>query len=136
MKVAIASDHAGFKLKESLRAYLQSQKHEVADMGTDSETSVDYPDFAKPVAAAVSSGDADMGVLICGSGIGMAITANRLKNVKRVHIKRPDGKIFFLGSNKPFPKIHIGKLRPERTCTEYNRSIIHISCLERLTKQK
>ena len=84
MKVEIASDHAGFKLKESLRAYLQSQKHEVADMGTDSETSVDYPDFAKPVAAAVSSGDADMGVLICGSGIGMAITANRLKNVRAV----------------------------------------------------
>lgn len=84
MKVAIASDHAGFKLKEILKPFLTSQGCNVSDLGTNSENSVDYPDFAKAVASAVSKGVANLGVLICGSGIGMCMTANKFKNIRAV----------------------------------------------------
>lgn len=86
MKVAIASDHAGFKLKEALKAYLKSQRHETIDCGTGSEDSVDYPDLGKKVAGQVSSKAVDVGVLVCGSGIGMCMTANRYKGVRAVVI--------------------------------------------------
>ncbi len=84
MKVVIASDHAGFTMKESLKLLLQSLQYEVTDLGTNSEESVDYPDFAKKVGAAVSIHKAEMGVLICGSGIGMCMAANRFKGVRAV----------------------------------------------------
>jgi ribose 5-phosphate isomerase B len=84
MKVAIASDHAGFQTKVELDSFLRKLGHTVNDFGTDSTDSVDYPDFAKLVAKSVSSQKADVGVLVCGSGIGMAITANRFKNVRAV----------------------------------------------------
>lgn len=86
MKVAIASDHAGFTLKESLKSFLKSQKIDVRDYGTHSADSVDYPDFAKLVASDVSLGKADAGVLVCGSGIGMAMTANKYTGVRAVVI--------------------------------------------------
>lgn len=82
MKVAIASDHAGFKLKEFLKPLLKSLKHEVADYGTGSDTPVDYPDFGKLVAEAVSKNRADRGVLVCGSGIGMCMVANKFAGVR------------------------------------------------------
>lgn len=86
MKVAIASDHAGFRMKEALKPFLASLKLDIIDLGTDSEEAVDYPDFGKKVGAAVSSKKADRGVLICGSGIGMCITANRYKHVRAAAI--------------------------------------------------
>jgi ribose 5-phosphate isomerase B len=86
MKIAIASDHAGFKTKETIAAFLKSENLQFTDFGTSSEDSVDYPDFAKKVAKAVSGKGADMGILVCGSGIGMAMAANRFKGVRAVVI--------------------------------------------------
>ena len=80
--VAIGSDHAGFALKESLVETLAQLGYEAIDLGTDSVDSVDYPDFAHAVAAALGAGKADKGVLICGSGIGISMAANRHPDVR------------------------------------------------------
>ena len=80
--VAVGADHAGFPLKEDLKACLKEQGYEVLDLGTDSHESVDYPDFAARVAAAVASGKVPWGMLVCGTGIGMAITANKIPGVR------------------------------------------------------
>ena len=77
MRIAIGADHAGFTLKDHLRARLAEAGHELHDFGAHSEVSVDYPDFAAQVARAVAAGSAERGILVCGSGIGMAIAANR-----------------------------------------------------------
>lgn len=82
MKVAIASDHRGYHLKEKVMSLLRAKGHEVVDDGPDNEQSVDYPDFASRVASQVSRGEADRGVLICGTGIGMAITANKFPRIR------------------------------------------------------
>lgn len=83
MRVAIASDHGGFEQKQQLVRYVGDELHcEVIDMGTDSDASVDYPDFGVKVARAVSAGDAERGVLVCGTGIGMALTADKVAGVR------------------------------------------------------
>jgi ribose 5-phosphate isomerase B len=82
MRVAIGSDHAGYRLKESLRAHLRERGHDVTDLGTDSEQSVDYVDFVVPLARAVAHGDYDRGIFTCGSGIGPAVAANKLPGVR------------------------------------------------------
>jgi ribose 5-phosphate isomerase B len=82
MKVAIASDHRGYHLKEKVVSLLKSKGHEVIDDGPCTEEKVDYPDFAAVVASKVSSGTVDRGILICGTGIGMAITANKFPRVR------------------------------------------------------
>lgn len=82
MRIVIASDHAGFNLKESLKVYLAGKGEVVKDFGAFSSESCDYPDFAKKVAEVVSEGGADFGVLVCGSGVGMCITANRYRGVR------------------------------------------------------
>jgi ribose 5-phosphate isomerase B len=82
MKVAIGSDHRGYDPKRSIIALLQQLGHEVLDMGAHGKESCDYPDYALPVAEAVGRGDADRGVLICGTGIGMCISANKVKGVR------------------------------------------------------
>jgi ribose 5-phosphate isomerase B len=82
MRIALAADHAGFSLKETLRAHLTSLGHEALDFGTHSEERCDYPDFAKAAAEAVNGGTASRGVLVCGSGIGMCIAANRFPLVR------------------------------------------------------
>ena len=84
MRVAIGSDHAGYKLKEVIANYLKRKKIEFKDFGTHSEESVDYPDFAYPVARAVAGGEFDRGILICGSGVGVSITANKVKGIRAV----------------------------------------------------
>ena len=81
MKVHVGADHAGFRIKERLKEVLVELGHDVVDAGPDSEDSCDYPDFAKKVAKAVGSGKADRGVLICGTGIGMSMVANRSEGV-------------------------------------------------------
>jgi ribose 5-phosphate isomerase B len=82
MKVAIGSDHAGFALKERIKRELESLGHTVTDVGTTSATeSVDYPDFAIPVGERVASGEADRGVVMCATGIGASIAANKVSNV-------------------------------------------------------
>ena len=80
-KIAVASDHAGFPLKEILKAYLFEKGLEIFDAGTYSQIAVDYPDFGIKVAQGVSSGQFEKGLLVCGSGIGMSIVANKFPGV-------------------------------------------------------
>ena len=82
MKIAIGADHAGFVLKEKLRQQLAQDGHEVVDFGPASADSCDYPDFAQPVARNVAGGRADRGILVCSTGIGMAIAANKVTGVR------------------------------------------------------
>ena len=82
MRIAIGSDHRGFEAKERIKAYLQGLEHEVLDFGVASAGSSDYPDTAFPAAQAVANHEADMGVLICGTGIGMSIAANKVAGVR------------------------------------------------------
>ncbi|HNW44369.1 MAG TPA: ribose 5-phosphate isomerase B [Elusimicrobiales bacterium] len=83
MKIALASDHAGYHLKEALLAHLKTLGHEVADLGTDSpDRSVDYPDFAAKAAAAVLGGGAERGIVVCGSGVGACVAANKVKGIR------------------------------------------------------
>lgn len=82
MKIAIGADHAGFALKEELRAALEAQGHEVEDFGTHSADSTDYPDYAGQVAREVGAGRAERGVLVCSTGVGMSIAANKVEGVR------------------------------------------------------
>jgi ribose 5-phosphate isomerase B len=82
MKIAIAADHAGFALKEQLRRRLADDGHEVIDFGTNSADSCDYPDYAQPVAREVGMGHSDRGILVCSTGIGMAMAANKVDGVR------------------------------------------------------
>lgn len=87
MRVVVASDHGGFCQKELICDYLKGMGHEVEDLGPDNAASVDYPDYAAKVAQRVSEGTADRGVLICGTGIGMALTANKFKGIRAMAVQ-------------------------------------------------
>ena len=90
MRIAIGADHGGFEQKQELAAYIANELGcEVEDMGCDSAESVDYPDYAAPVARAVAEGSADFGVLVCGTGIGMAIAADKIDGVRASSITTP-----------------------------------------------
>ncbi len=82
MKIAIGNDHAGTAYKNTIVAYLSSQGHQVSNHGTDSDESVDYPDFVHPVAMAVQNETVDFGIIICGSGNGVAMSANKHQKVR------------------------------------------------------
>lgn len=82
MKIAIASDHAGFALKENLREFLSTLGHRVLDLGARNEEPSDYPDFAHAVGAAIIASTADRGILICGSGVGVSIAANKMPGIR------------------------------------------------------
>lgn len=82
MKIAIGNDHAGTQYKTTIVKHLETLGHEVLNFGTDSNDSVDYPDFVHPVATAVEKTDADIGILICGSGNGVSMTANKHQQVR------------------------------------------------------
>jgi ribose 5-phosphate isomerase B len=82
MKIAIGADHAGFALKEELRGALAAQGLEVKDFGTHSAESTDYPDYASKVAHAVASGECERGVLVCSTGVGMSIAANKVNGIR------------------------------------------------------
>ena len=90
MKVSIASDHAGFEEKELLVAYLGELGHEAIDRGPANDDRVDYPDYAALVAADVASGEAEYGVLVCGTGIGMAIAANKVHGIRAANVTTPE----------------------------------------------
>jgi ribose 5-phosphate isomerase B len=89
MRIAVGSDHAGFHLKEHMRVALQAQGHEVVDVGPTSPGSVDYPRFAADAARLVGEGDVERGVLACGSGVGVAIVANKVAGVRAVNAHDP-----------------------------------------------
>jgi ribose 5-phosphate isomerase B len=90
MKIALASDHAGFALKQRLAEVLREDGHEVEDLGTDSPDSVDYPLFARPAAGRVADGAAERGVIVCGSGVGVCIVANKVPGVRAVNAHDPE----------------------------------------------
>lgn len=90
MRIAIGSDHAGFELKEKIKTLLTNKNIEVQDFGTFSTDSVDYPDFAHPTAKAVQNKEADLGILLCGSGNGVAMTANKHKNIRAAMAWKPE----------------------------------------------
>lgn len=85
VKIAMASDHAGFELKEAVKARLESEGHEVEDVGTRSAESTDYPPFAAKAAGLVAEGEAERGILVCGSGNGVAIVANKVAGIRAVN---------------------------------------------------
>jgi ribose 5-phosphate isomerase B len=85
MRIAIASDHAGYELKEHVKTQLAAAGHDVVDVGPDSDESVDYPRYAGPAARLVAEGDAERGVLVCGSGVGVSIVANKVPGVRAVN---------------------------------------------------
>ena len=82
MKIAIACDHGAYDLKETVKKHLTEQGHEVKDFGTYSKDSCDYPDYAGPAALAVASGECEKGIVLCTTGIGVSITANKVKGVR------------------------------------------------------
>ena len=84
-RVIIASDHAGFRLKELIKKYLIKKRKKVLDLGTKNSKSVDYPDFAHSLSKKMKNGNSQFGILICGSGIGMDMTANKHKNIRAAH---------------------------------------------------
>ena len=116
MNVAIGADHAGFAVKEELKAVVRALGHTVADKGPSSDASVDYPDYAAEVARAVAKGEADRGVLICGTGIGMSIAANKVPGVRAALVndektaelsrQHNDANVFCAGARTlPLPRI-------------------------------
>jgi ribose 5-phosphate isomerase B len=90
VRIAIAADHAGYALKETIKQALESRTFAIEDFGTDSGASVDYPDFATAVALRVASGACDRGILICGTGIGMAMAANKVSGIRAATAWSPD----------------------------------------------
>jgi ribose 5-phosphate isomerase B len=82
MKIAIGSDHAGFEIKEKIKQQLVEMNMEVEDLGTNSGDSVDYPDFGAAVGRSVAAGDAEQGIVVCGSGIGIALAANKIHGIR------------------------------------------------------
>jgi len=90
MKIAIGADHAGFALKDQLRDELSRAGNEVTDFGTNSAESTDYPDYAAAVGRRVAAGQADRGILVCGSGVGMSIAANKIHGIRAALGVNPD----------------------------------------------
>jgi ribose 5-phosphate isomerase B len=86
MKLALGADHAGYLLKDRIRQYVTERGHQVIDEGTNTSDSVDYPDYAAKVAEDVAAGRAERGILVCGSGIGMAIAANKIPGIRAANI--------------------------------------------------
>lgn len=90
VRLSVGSDHGGFEQKGQLIEWLVSQDYQVIDKGCNSTESVDYPDFAAAVADDVAAGNADFGILVCGTGIGMAIAANKVKGIRAANVTSPD----------------------------------------------
>src|SRR5690348_8970647 len=145
MKIAIGADHAGFALKERLRARLADEGHEVIDFGAASGESCDYPDFAQPVAREVSQGRSDRGILVCSTGIGMAMAANKIDGVRaapaqsedevRMTREHNDANVLTLGA-RYLDEEHASKLIAVFLATEFSggrhaRRVAKIAGLER-----
>lgn len=146
MKIAIASDHAGFEAKEELKPLLNELGIEVEDLGTMSGDSVDYPDYAKKVAEAVVHGEVNQGLLVCGSGIGMTISANKVDGIRaalawneetaRLAREHNDANVLAIGSRttpkEDIPKIVRAWFEAKFAGGRHERRIEKITELERL----
>lgn len=135
MKVAIGSDHAGYRLKQLLVAHLREAGHEVVDVGTDSENSVDYPDFVEPVARMTSEGEVDRGIVVCSTGIGSSIAANKVRGIRcalchtgyeakysRLH---NDANVLALGQNVTGPALALA-ITDTWLATEFSQEERHV----------
>jgi ribose 5-phosphate isomerase B len=121
VRIAIGSDHAGYRLKEAVKSFLLDAGHTVEDVGTDSDASVDYPDFAAVVARNVVSGAYERGILVCGTGIGMAMAANKVDGVRaapagdlesaRLSREHNDANILALGARITPPDLALAIVR-------------------------
>ena len=89
MRIALAADHAGYKLKDELAGWLREQGHDVTDLGTNGPESVDYPEFGRKLAQAIADGRADRGIAVCGSGIGISIAVNREPRCRCARVDDP-----------------------------------------------
>ena len=89
MKIAIGNDHAAVEMKNEIKAYLESKGHEVVNFGTDTSASCNYPEYGKAVGEAVASGEAEGGVLICGTGVGISLAANKVKGIRAAVCSEP-----------------------------------------------
>ena len=150
MKIALASDHAGFSEKENLKPLLTELGVEVFDLGTVSEESVDYPDYAKKVAEQVARGEVDQGLLVCGSGAGMAITANKIPGVRaavawsedtaRLARQHNDANVLAIGSRTTpqgeIPKIVRAWLNASFEGGRHADRVAKISSIEQQSKAK
>jgi len=115
MKIVIASDHAGYQGKEAIKHQLEQQGISVVDLGTNAETSVDYPDYAERVAEAIAKGEAERGILVCGSGIGMSIAANKIPGIRaalawneetaRLSRQHNDANVVAIGARTTEPRV-------------------------------
>ena len=142
MRVAIGADHAGFPLKQQLTGFLTSEGHTVFDLGTHSTDSVDYPDYTVAVAHAVTEGRADRGIMICGSGVGASMAANKVRGVRasiahdtysaRQAVEHDDMNLLCLGSRVIGPALAEELVRTFLDA----RLIRHNSYLRRLAKIK
>lgn len=120
MRIAVGADHAGFALKSDLVAFLVDGGHEVDDLGTTSEESVDYPDFGALVGRAVTAGDAEVGVCVCGTGLGIAMAANKVAGVRaavvhdvtsaRMAKEHNDANVVCLGARLVGPQVALESL--------------------------
>ena len=145
MQIWIGADHAGGELKEQNKDLLEADNHEVTDRGPHSNDSVDYPDFAASVAQGVSSGSAERGILVCGTGIGMAIAANKISGVRaavchdletvRLSRRHNQANVLALGARTLEPKLALSMVREWlRVGFEggrHDRRVRKISSLER-----
>lgn len=120
MRIALASDHGGFGQKEELRTWLEEQGFAVDDFGCDDETSVDYPDYAKLASRAVACGDDDYGVLVCGTGIGMMIAANKVHGIRAANLTSPE----FARLAREHNDANIATLSGRFTSLEDNKKIL------------
>ena len=121
MRIAVGADHAGFPLKALAVVQLQQLGHEVLDLGTDSEEPVDYPDFAQAVAEAVMRGEAERGLLLCGSGVGASVAANKVPGVRaavchdsfsaRQGVEDDDMNVLCLGARVVGPQLALDVIR-------------------------
>lgn len=120
MIISIASDHAGFEEKERLVDYLLELGHDVINRGPDNDDRVDYPDFAALVARDVVAGDADRGILVCGTGIGMAIAANKVDGIRAANVVSPE----FAALAREHNDANIVSLSGRFVIDEVNRAIV------------
>ena len=151
MKIAIAADHAGFSLKETLRDELRAKGYEVADLGTQNEESTDYPDYAAAVSHDVANGGAEMGILVCSSGVGMSMAANKVPGIRaalginpeevRVTREHNDANVLTLGARFTSPE-EASKLVDIFLTTKFSggerhaRRIAKLAGLERLAQEE
>ena len=120
MRIAIGADHAGFSLKNQLGEHLRAAGHDVTDLGTHDEGRVDYPDFGAAVGRAVAGGEADLGVCVCGSGVGIAMAANKIRGIRaatvhdvtsgRLAREHNDANIICIGERLTGPQVALDTL--------------------------